>query len=103
MTVAELQEKVPEIPWLQYFNTILSPFHEINIDEPVVVGVPDYVKNLGKLLTRTPKSKTDTIKLTVASLPTPPPFRKFFSLPCSRPFPVFLPSPLPSSLPHPRS
>ncbi|XP_069975809.1 neprilysin-2-like isoform X2 [Penaeus vannamei] len=55
MTVAELQEKVPEIPWLQYFNTILSPFHEINIDEPVVVGVPDYVKNLGKLLTRTPK------------------------------------------------
>ncbi|XP_053650118.2 neprilysin-2 isoform X3 [Cherax quadricarinatus] len=55
MTIGQLQEMVPEIPWLEYINTVLQPFFTVTIDEPVVVNVPNFVKNLGKLLTRTPK------------------------------------------------
>ncbi|XP_050738565.1 neprilysin-2-like isoform X4 [Eriocheir sinensis] len=54
MTIGELQTMVPEIPWLEYINRVLHPFFTVNIEEPVVVGVPDYVKNLGKLLKNTP-------------------------------------------------
>ncbi|KAG0730217.1 Neprilysin-2 [Chionoecetes opilio] len=55
MTIGELQKLVPEIPWLEYINRIISPFFIVKTDEAVIVNVPEYVKNLGKLLTRTPK------------------------------------------------
>ncbi|XP_068217910.1 neprilysin-2 isoform X3 [Palaemon carinicauda] len=55
MTIGELQEMVPEIPWLEYINTLLSPFFEVQSDEPVVVSSKEMVKNLGKLIARTPK------------------------------------------------
>lgn len=55
MTIGELQKMVPEIPWLEYINRVLSPFFSVTTEEPVVVNVPDYVKNLGQLLNRTPK------------------------------------------------
>ncbi|MPC12879.1 Membrane metallo-endopeptidase-like 1 [Portunus trituberculatus] len=55
MTIGELQAKVPEIPWLAYINNVLAPFFRVTAEEPVVVNVPDYVKNLGQLLNRTPK------------------------------------------------
>lgn len=55
MTIGELQAKVPEIPWLEYINNVLAPFFRVTTEEPVIVNVPNYVKNLGQLLTRTPK------------------------------------------------
>ncbi|XP_042232177.1 neprilysin-2-like isoform X3 [Homarus americanus] len=55
MTIKELQEMVPEIPWLEYINSILTPFFTVTIQEPVIVNVPSYVKKLGKLLIKTPK------------------------------------------------
>ncbi|XP_071515798.1 neprilysin-2 isoform X3 [Panulirus ornatus] len=55
MTIGELHELVPEIPWLDYINRLLSPFFTVTNEEPVVVNVPSYVKNLGKLLAETPK------------------------------------------------
>ncbi|XP_018009279.1 neprilysin-2 isoform X2 [Hyalella azteca] len=55
MTVAELQGRVPNIPWLSYINTILSPFTTVTEREEVIVNVPSYIENLGKLLLRTDK------------------------------------------------
>ncbi|KAK7071727.1 NEDD8 protease nep2 [Halocaridina rubra] len=55
MTIGELQEMVPEIPWLEYINTVLSPFFEVNVKENVVVSSKEFIKNLGQLVNRTPK------------------------------------------------
>ncbi|KAA0187340.1 hypothetical protein HAZT_HAZT010876, partial [Hyalella azteca] len=55
MTVAELQARVPNIPWLSYINTLLAPFTNITEDEEVIVNVPSYLENLDKLLLKTPK------------------------------------------------
>ena len=33
MTIKELSEKVPDIPWLHYVNTILAPDHVLTEDD----------------------------------------------------------------------
>ena len=55
MTIKELSEKVPQIPWLTYMNTILAPHHVLTEDERVIVDVPDYFPKLVDLLAKTPK------------------------------------------------
>ncbi|XP_069163087.1 neprilysin-2 isoform X2 [Procambarus clarkii] len=55
MSIAELQKMVPEVPWLEYINTVLDPFFTVTEEEPVIVNVPTFVKKLGQLLTKTPK------------------------------------------------
>ena len=55
MTIKELSQKVPQIPWLDYMNTILAPHHVLTEDERVIVDVPDYFPKLVDLLAKTPK------------------------------------------------
>ncbi|XP_076318577.1 neprilysin-1-like [Tachypleus tridentatus] len=54
MTVKELNELVPQISWLTYFNTFLP----IKVDEfePVVVYVLTYFKQLGQILAKSRRS-----------------------------------------------
>ncbi|XP_060518791.1 neprilysin-2 isoform X1 [Cylas formicarius] len=55
MTVAELQNKYPSIPWIEYINTLLAPDTEVGNDEIVVVSVPKYISDFEALISRTPK------------------------------------------------
>lgn len=56
MTVEELQETYPFIPWLEYLNNVLDiPDIEINEDEVVNVAEPKYLNELSSLLRKTPK------------------------------------------------
>lgn len=55
MTISELSEEVPDIPWLEYINMIAAPHHVLTEDERVIVEVPDYFTNLTELLANTPK------------------------------------------------
>ena len=55
MTISELSEKVPDIPWLEYINVVLAPHHVIAKNERVIVDVPDYFAQLTQLLAATPK------------------------------------------------
>ncbi|XP_064642955.1 neprilysin-1-like isoform X2 [Lineus longissimus] len=53
MTLRELQQKVPEIQWLYYFNGLVE--EELDENEKVVLFALKYFKKLGKLLKSTPK------------------------------------------------
>lgn len=53
MTVAELSEKYPSIPWLEYFNTLLAPTNTVDESETVIVVVPSYISNLETILANT--------------------------------------------------
>ncbi|CAG4955091.1 unnamed protein product [Colias eurytheme] len=55
MTIAQLQEKYPKIPWLSYVNRLLAPHIEVGLDEIVIVDVPKYFSDLEILLENTPK------------------------------------------------
>ncbi|KAF2360342.1 Peptidase M13 C-terminal domain [Trinorchestia longiramus] len=55
MTIADLQSRVPNIPWLTYINTILAPFTVVTEREEVIVNVPSYIDKLGNLLRTAPK------------------------------------------------
>ena len=55
MTVKELLEKYPSIPWKEYFNKILKPIVEIGDDEVVIVHVPSFFGEFEKLMLQTPK------------------------------------------------
>lgn len=54
-TVREVQEKYPYIPWVEYINALLPTGLDINEDEVIIVSVPQFFENLGKLLEQTPK------------------------------------------------
>jgi hypothetical protein len=58
MTVGDLETKYPSIPWLDYINTLIAPFHKIDSTEPVIVDVPSYVEKFEKLIADTPKRYT---------------------------------------------
>jgi 4'-phosphopantetheinyl transferase EntD len=53
MTLLELQQKVPEINWIRYFNGLVK--EELDENEKVVLFALKYFKKLGKLLTSTSK------------------------------------------------
>ncbi|XP_035741301.1 neprilysin-2-like isoform X2 [Vespa mandarinia] len=55
MTIKELSNKFPSIPWMEYFNTLLAPTVQIEENEVVIVSVPSYIKSLEQLLSETPK------------------------------------------------
>ncbi|XP_014481617.1 PREDICTED: neprilysin-11 isoform X1 [Dinoponera quadriceps] len=55
MTVNEMSQAYPSIPWREYFNTILAPQAHVNQDEMIIVNVPSYLKNFEKLIQHTPK------------------------------------------------
>ncbi|OWR48508.1 zinc metalloprotease [Danaus plexippus plexippus] len=55
MTIAELQQKFPRIPWLAYINRLLSPHVQVGLDEVTIVNVPKYITDLEDLLEKTPK------------------------------------------------
>ncbi|CAH4038346.1 neprilysin-2 isoform X2 [Pieris brassicae] len=55
MTIAELQEKFPKIPWLTYVNKLLAPHVQVSLDEIAIVNVPKYLTDLEILLEKTPK------------------------------------------------
>ncbi|XP_008479985.1 neprilysin-2-like [Diaphorina citri] len=55
MKITELQERYPSIPWTEYINTILSPNAQLKDDETIIVMEPEYIHDLEKLLSTTPK------------------------------------------------
>lgn len=55
MTVKELSEKYPSIPWREYFNTILEPIVKIWDDDVVIVRVPKFFEEFEKVMQQTPK------------------------------------------------
>lgn len=55
MTITEIQQKFPSIPWLEYINTILAPSNQINETERLIINTPTYISSLEKLLSVTPK------------------------------------------------
>ncbi|XP_058793348.1 neprilysin-2-like isoform X4 [Phymastichus coffea] len=55
MTIRQLHEKYPSIPWLDYINNILSPSALVDEDEVVIIYAPSYISNLERLLQQTPK------------------------------------------------
>ncbi|CAG0895469.1 unnamed protein product [Darwinula stevensoni] len=55
MTIGELEKKWPSIPWLEYVNEMLTPFHHVTVEEPVIIDVPEYIKKLAGALQVTPK------------------------------------------------
>ncbi|KAF2899680.1 hypothetical protein ILUMI_06498, partial [Ignelater luminosus] len=55
MTIKELQEKFPKIPWLNYINGILHSEIKLRENDTVLVLVPSYFSSLEKLIENTPK------------------------------------------------
>ncbi|EEB19488.1 endothelin-converting enzyme, putative [Pediculus humanus corporis] len=55
MSIHQLQQKFPSIPWLEYFNRLLPKHIRVNSSEVVIVSVPTFLKQLEALLSKTPK------------------------------------------------
>ncbi|KAL1513422.1 hypothetical protein ABEB36_002838 [Hypothenemus hampei] len=55
MTIREMQQKFPSVPWLEYINTLLSPDIRVTEDEIIVVSIPKYITDFEALIARTPK------------------------------------------------
>ncbi|XP_031344639.1 neprilysin-2-like [Photinus pyralis] len=56
MSVSELQQKVPNIPWLEYLNSVLNvPNITIKSSDVIITAHPTYFSQLEKLLINTPK------------------------------------------------
>lgn len=55
MSIREMQDKFPSIPWLEYINTLLAPDIKVTPDEVIVVSIPKYITDFEALIARTPK------------------------------------------------
>ncbi|XP_021947553.1 neprilysin-2 isoform X2 [Folsomia candida] len=55
MTISELQEKFPSIPWLEYINRLLPEKVQIASDETIIVTVPEYITKFQQLISQTDK------------------------------------------------
>ncbi|XP_037040793.1 neprilysin-2 isoform X2 [Bradysia coprophila] len=55
MPLHEVQKKYNYLPWVEYINALLPPGLSVNENEIIVVSVPQYFEDLGKLLHKTPK------------------------------------------------
>ena len=53
MTVNDLSNKFPSIPWKEYLNTLLSGITEVQEDEVVNVVEPNFITGFEKLLKTT--------------------------------------------------
>lgn len=55
MKLSEVQTRYPYIQWKHYINGLLPSGLQIDDNEQIVVSVPTYFEELGKLLEKTPK------------------------------------------------
>ncbi|XP_015111046.1 neprilysin-2 isoform X2 [Diachasma alloeum] len=55
MTIAQLSQTYPSIPWKEYFNRLLPPSIRVDDSEIVIVVVPSFITNLEKLMNEIPK------------------------------------------------
>ena len=55
MTVKQLSQKYPSIPWKVYFNSILNSIIVIDDNEVIRVNVPTFFEEFEKLMKETPK------------------------------------------------
>lgn len=55
MTVGELQQKFPSIPWAEYINTLLAPNAVVEEGELIIVNVPKFLSDFETLIKNTPK------------------------------------------------
>ena len=55
MSIKQLSEKYPGIPWKEYINTIFKLDTEIGEDEIVIVKTPSYFEEFEKLMEQTSK------------------------------------------------
>ena len=55
MRIKDLTDLDPNVPWLEYINNILSPeIIQVELDEVIIVDVPDYLKKFSGYLTGVP-------------------------------------------------
>ena len=54
MSVSDLQQKYPFIPWHDHFRRIFPPKITIGEQEPVIVFAPTYIAQLEHILSSTP-------------------------------------------------
>lgn len=54
-TLREVQKMYPYIEWVEYINVLLPSTLSIDENEVIVISVPSFFENLGKLLQDTPK------------------------------------------------
>jgi hypothetical protein len=58
MKIVEMQTKWPSIPWIGYFNNLLTPHHVLSIEEPVAVAVPlTYFDKFEALMLKSEKTR----------------------------------------------
>lgn len=55
MTVTEIQGNYTYVDWITYINALLTKDVQIKETELVIINVPSYLAQLGKLLETTPK------------------------------------------------
>ncbi|CAH1111368.1 unnamed protein product [Psylliodes chrysocephalus] len=55
MSIEQLQEKFPSIPWVEYINNLLAPDTHVETGELIIVNVPSYLKSFELLVEKTPK------------------------------------------------
>lgn len=55
MTVTEIQGNYTYVNWISYINALLTKDVQIKENEVVIINVPSYLAQLGKLLETTPK------------------------------------------------
>ncbi|KAJ6635812.1 Neprilysin-2, partial [Pseudolycoriella hygida] len=55
MTLREVQRKYNYLSWVEYINALLPEGINVGENDIVIVSVPQYFEDLGKLLDRTPK------------------------------------------------
>lgn len=55
MTIQELQQKFPSIPWREYLANMLTDQIPLLENERIIVDVPSYVSSLEQILAHTPK------------------------------------------------
>ncbi|CAD6235737.1 GSCOCG00012426001-RA-CDS [Cotesia congregata] len=55
MTVTELEEKYPSIPWLEYFNKIFQPHFNVDKNQTIFVNIPYYLSEFEKIMNTTSK------------------------------------------------
>ncbi|CAG0890073.1 unnamed protein product [Darwinula stevensoni] len=55
MTITELRLRWPSIPWHDYVNEMLAPFHNVTPEEPVNIVAPAYIDKFVGALEITPK------------------------------------------------
>ncbi|RZC35967.1 Peptidase M13 N domain containing protein, partial [Asbolus verrucosus] len=54
MTIRELEQKYPYVPWLEYINVMMHPTKVMTYNDTVVVTLPQYFKDLERIIKNTP-------------------------------------------------